>query len=557
MERVDQYRQILKQLKDRRRPKVEIWKEVAKIFAPSRQLLIENYETENFDPQDFNVGQDLFATEAIHRKNLMVDGIFGYMCSPAIEWQKYEMADTELNKRGEVKMWLWELERHMYGVFDRSNFYPEVVKGINDAGTLGTAICDVEEDFEEQTPYFLVRHPINIYIAENRWGRIDTLIREFSITAKVAVETFDNTKLDEEILQASEHEPFKRFGFVHIIHPRDAFKRNSPWAMDFPYASVYFRASGPNTILHEGGYKSFPTAVWRWRVDSNEQWGRSPAEDALWDGKQVNGMSKTMLMAAQRAADPPWQAPIEMKGKYSLRPGKMNYWFDPGRTASPMETGANYPIGVNELERKLDSINKHFNTDFFLMLHQAPREMTATEVIERMGEKIAVLASTIGQMQKEFLERIVERAIMIELESGRAPQPPEVVQGQDLKIRLVGPLAQAQQRVTKNQGVMRGLQQAALAFQINPESADVVDWDETVRDVFESSGMPEKNLLRESEIRRKRQQRAQQQAAMQQQELLSSPNAAKRPEEGSILESFTGQQGILAGERSPEYPRRR
>lgn len=540
MERVDQYRQILQQLKDRRRPKVNIWKEVSGIFAPSRQLLIENYEAENFDPQDYEIGKDVYATEAIHAKNLMVDGVFGHMCAPSIEWQKYEMEDIKLNRRGDVKMWLWELERHMYSVFDQSNFYPEVVKAINDAVTLGTAICDVEEDFEQQLPYFLVRHPINIYIAENRFGRIDTLIREFSMTAKVAMETFDPDKLDEDVVQAAEQEPFKKFGFVHVIHPRNAFKRNSPWAIDFPYASVYFRKSGPNTILHEGGYRDFPTAVWRWRVDSNEQWGRGPAEDALWDGKQVNGMSKTMLLAAQRSADPPWQGPIEMKGKYSLRPGHMNYWFDPGRTATPMETASNYPIGVNELERKLNSINEHFHTEFFLMLHQASREMTATEVMERMGEKVAVLASTIGQMQKEFLEKIIERAIKLELDSGRAPQPPEEVQGAELKIRMVGTLAQAQQRVTRNQGVMRGLQQASLAFQINPESADIVDWDETVTDIFESSGMPQKNLLRMSEVRRKRQERARAQAQAQQQELMTSPNATKRPEEGSIIESLAG-----------------
>lgn len=543
MDRVTSYREILSQLTRQRRPKVNIWKEVSSIFAPSRELLIEHYEHgESFEPQDYKIGEDVFATEAIHAKNLMVDGIFGHMCSPSIEWQKYEIVNESVNRRGEVKRWLWELERHMYAVFDRSNFYPEIVKYINDGVTLGTAILDTEEDINENQPVYRVRHPINCYIAENRYGKIDTMFREFVITAKVAMEMFGAGKLSEDIRQAAEHEPFKKFSFVQVIHPREAFKLNSPWAIDMPYASVYFQKNGDETILHEGGYKSFPSAIWRWRVDSNEQWGRGPCEDALWDGKQVNGMSKTMILAAQRAADPPWQAPIEMKGKYNLRPGHMNYWFDPGRTATPMQSAANYPIGVNELERKLQSINQHMHTDFFLMLHQAPREMTATEVIERMGEKIAVLAATIGQFQKEGLERVVERSIQIELESGRAPQPPDSVQGEDLKIRLVGPLAQAQQRVTKNQGVMRGLQQAALAFQMNQESADIVNWDETVRDIFESSGMPEKNLKSTTEIRRVRQQRQQQMAAAQQQELLQSPNATKRPEQGSLIETITGQQ---------------
>lgn len=540
MERVDYYRHILDQLKNDRRPKVEIWKETSSIFAPSRELLIKNYEAgPNYSPQDEKIGADLFATEAIHAKNLMVDGIFGHMCAPSIEWQKYEMVESELNKRGEVKEWLWKLERHMYSVFDRSNFYPAITRYINDGVTLGTAIIDIKPNPSKGYPVYMVRHPINCYIAENEFEEVDTMFREFSLTARVAVEMFPRAKLDQDIIQAADDEPHKKFAFVHVIHPRTAYRKGSPFAKDFPYASIYFRSDGDQTVLKEGGYREFPIPIWRWRVDSNEIWGRAPCEDALWDGKQVNGMSKTMLLSAQRSADPPWQGPIELKGKMSLRPGKFNYWYDPGRIATPMETASNYPIGVNELDRKLQSINQHMHTDFFLMLHEANREMTATEVIERMGEKISVLAATIGQFQKEGLERIVERSIQIEVEAGRAPEPPDSVQGQELKIRMVGPLAQAQQRVTKNQGVMRGLQQAAMAFQMNPQAADVVEWDETVRDIFESNGMPEKNLKRKSEIRRARREREVQMAQQQQMELLQSPNATKRPEEGSLIEQST------------------
>ena len=80
-----------------------------------------------------------------------------------------------------------------------------------------------------------------------------------------------------------------------------------------------------------------------------------------------------------------------------------------------------------------------------LELNEGP-QMTATEVQVRYELMQRLLGPTLGRLQSEFLNPIVERAFYSMLRGNALPPMPEVLQqiGGDLDIEYVGPLARSQ-----------------------------------------------------------------------------------------------------------------
>jgi hypothetical protein len=343
---------------------------------------------------------------------------------------------------------------------------------------------------------------------------------------------------------ALEDAPYTEFDFIHACFP--ASEIDDQVGGDFKYASYYFEENGEE-VLSKGGYTSFPYVVWRWRVDSEEVYGRSPAYDALWDIKGLNQMAKTMIQAAQKAANPPLNIPKEMRGKVRNKPGGANYYEDPGRLIQPLVTGANYPIGMDQVAQKQESIKQIFKVDFFLMLQNAERQMTATEIMERQSEKVAVLGATIGKFGTEALSRAIERTFEIEVAAGRIPPlPPSLlnIAGAEMDIEYLGPLAQAQQRLSKSQGVMRSLEALMPVMQLDPSIGMMIDWYELAKEIMDANGMPEKIIKKKAEVVAQQQQQAAMMQADQQRQQLESVGKAvnldKKPEEGSVIAQMMG-----------------
>ena len=119
-----------------------------------------------------------------------------------------------------------------------------------------------------------------------------------------------------------------------------------------------------------------------------------------------------------------------LNGEVDLRPGAYN----PGGLDSQgrelvkaMQTG-NFQVAEQLLEHDRNDIEDSFFVTLFQILNETP-EMTATEVIERVAEKTALLAPTMGRGQSEFLGPCTQREIDLMVEIGIAPQmPPELIE---------------------------------------------------------------------------------------------------------------------------------
>ncbi len=469
-----------------------LWQEIADYVCPVREDLQETSQQGKIQ------GVKAYDGTAIYAVNLAADGTHSYIMNPATQWFTLRLPRhlKHLEDEPSVRMWIDELQADIFAVFQNSNFYSEIRAFLRDGFSIGTASLDIEEDLASRKLCFTALHPREGYIAEDKFGNVDTFFRKVKLTARQAKQRFGIEKLSDPIKNAVENNPYQPFTFLHALLPRDDYDMRKLAATSKKYASIWCEFNGKK-IVSEGGYNVFPRMVWRYFKSGNEVYGRSPAASALPEIKSLNAIAKDLLGAAQMAVFPPLNVPAEMKGRVRWAPSGLNYMGpDFNRKISAVHTGTNFPVGNEWMNKKQEIIEKHFHVDFFLMLQRAEREMTAREIIERMGEKASVLSASIGDLSV-VLDKIIDYVFYIETEAGRVPPVPDILMeygGSNIDIVYMGPLAQAQKRLFETQGIRLGLELAIPIISAFPESADLINWDEALKELLISNGFPQTAL---------------------------------------------------------------
>jgi hypothetical protein len=179
-----------------------------------------------------------------------------------------------------------------------------------------------------------------------------------------------------------------------------------------------------------------------------------------------------------------------------------------------LQIGANNPLGLNMEEQRRNAIRQAFYVDQ-LLLGEGP-SMTATEVLQRNEEKMRLLGPVLGRLQAELLRPLISRSFALLLREGLLPPAPELLQGQDIDIEYVSPLAKAQ-KLTDLQGMLRGFEVLTQIGEVAPVQ-DYLDPDKLVQYLVEVTGMPARVIRSNEEIARIRRQQAEQAQVMAQQE---------------------------------------
>jgi hypothetical protein len=494
-----------------------MWKDITNYVLPRR----------SFWDLDSTPGQKpaskIYDGTAIAALQLLVDGLQGYLVSPRVSWFRLVMEDRQAQMLPGAADYLEDLENILLAEFSRSNLYESMGEFFLDAASLGTAVQFVEDDVASGKINFTTRHLKECYIAENRYGKVDTVYRVYPMTNTQVLDAWPKG-LDPQRIERSKEEPYGIAKVMHCCYPMGADK----------WASVYIDKDF-NKELDVGSFEGFPYNVWRWRKNSDEVYGRGPAADALQDILRVNQAAKSILEAAQLANEPPLNVPEAMKGHERIVPRGFNYYSNPDEIIRPINLASNYPIGKDQENEMREQIREIFRTRIFLLMEQLESgSYTATEIRERQGEKAAVLGATIGRLNSECLVPLIERAFAI-CERNRIipPPPPSLSSGGRIKIEFQGPLAQAQKQYHQGQGVTAALQFAAPFTQINPEALDNVDFDELMRAGLDALGSPQRAIREVDGVQQIREARAkaQQAQAVAQQQMMQdqmvTQNAAK------------------------------
>ena len=450
---------------------------------------------------------------ALQSIDLMAAFLHGMLTSGASPWFHLDIKNEALNRDDDVRAWLQDTSMRMMQAFQRSNFETEIHEAYVDLVVFGTA-C-IFADMNLNNLQFNTRHISEFYVAEDQYGMVNTVFRLYKSSAAQAVERFGFDNVGDFIRRTFETKPDEEVEILHAVLPRierDVTKRDN---LNMPFMSAYV-CKQTEMIISEGGFEELPYVVPRFLKATGETMGRSPAMTALPDVKMLNLMSKTIIQAAQKQIDPPLLVPDDgFILPIRTQPGGLNFFRSGTReTITPLNTGANIPIGLSMEEQRRSAIRQAFYVDQILTAGSA--QMTATEVIQRQEERMRVIGPVLGRLMNELLRPLIDRVFALMLRNDMLAPAPQVLQGLDIDIEYVSPLARAQKSSSLN-NTMRALEILLPLAQSLPVG-DHIDPDGLVRHVTDALGVPKTTLKTQREVDQTRQQRAQaQQEAMQRQ----------------------------------------
>jgi hypothetical protein len=492
-----------KQLQSQRSNWESHWQELADYMLP-RKAEITRKRT-----QGDKRTERIFDGTAIHAVELLASSLHGMLTSPSTPWFSMRYRNPALQGDDEANEWLELAIDQMYQAFNRSNFQQEIHELYYDLVTFGTAAIYVTGDKEGLQ--FSSRHIAEIYISQNAKDQVDTVYRKFKLTARAMEQQFGADALPAQCIKDLKEEPYKEHEIIHVVFPRADAKGKLAKAK--PFASIYYHADS-RKLLSEGGYDELCFMVPRFNKDSSSSYGRSVSMNALPDTKMLNKMSEVTIRAAQKQIDPPLMVPDDgFMLPVRTTPGSLNFYRAGTRDRlEPLQIGANNPLGLNMEEQRRNAIRQAFFVDQLLM--QNGPQMTATEVLQRNEEKMRLLGPVLGRLQSELLQPLISRSFGLLLRAGLLPPAPESLQGQDIDIEYVSPLAKAQ-KLTDLQSMLRGFEVMMQVAEIAPVM-DYLDTDKLVKYLVEVTGIPARVVRSDQEVEEMREQQQAQQAQQMQ-----------------------------------------
>lgn len=488
-----------------------LWEEIAQFIFPRRVGI-------GYTPtQGQKQTSVLYDSTAIHSNELLAASMHGTLTPSSSKWFSLKLRDERLNRVKEVMDWLDTCGDRMYLAFRQSNFNSEIHEVFLDQGSFGTACLLIEEKpitrFGFNGLQFQALQNSGYCIDEDAEGRVDTLFREFELSARAAKKKWGEQNLGEKVRKALEkdvHKEDDKFKFLHCVYP------SGDGATAQPFISYYIGLDDKNEIVSKK-YWEFPFMVPRWSKSSGEVYGRGPGHTALPDVKTLNKAKEFGLKAWAKDLDPPtFERDGGVVGSLKLYPGGRNVVSDKDAIWT-MDHKIRYDVSQIKEEELRQSIRQIFYSDQ-LKLQEGP-EMTATEVQVRYELMQRLLGPTIGRDESELMNPMIERIFGVMFRANSKtfeilPPPPAILAKmgiREIDIEYEGPLAKAQRM--SELGANKQVWAVAVDMStVAPEVLDNLDADITIRNTAEIVGASK--LLRSiEEVKEIREERAQQQAA--------------------------------------------
>ena len=470
------------------------------------------------------------------------------------KWHSLAVGIPELDQRPEAAAWLEEVRDGLFlaRYAPEANFANQFTEALLSLGVHGTAVMFIDDDLGRGLRYKCI--PLHeVYLAEDAVGRVDTVFRRYSLTARQAAGQFGD-RLPENILAEAEDQARmdREHEFLHAVFPR----RNAPAGLagpeNLPVASVHIAVQA-RALVRVSGYRALPYAVSRFNVTAGDVYGRSPAMEVMPSIIQLNEMTKTILRAAEKMVDPPILVPDgDVITAFNLRPGAVNFGgldYDGRPRMVPFQINGNLPVGLEMIEDRRRVINEAFFINLFQVLVERPGDQTATEVIERATEKAQLLAPVMGRQQSELLWPIINRELDILSTAGALPPAPESLRRAGVPVNPKYETDMAQALGSQDaRAILNAFASLATLAQADESVLKMVDIRQAGRRLWVSSGASARVLRSEEEME---QMDAEARAAQEQAALMQEAGAlAQGLATVSAAEKNLAQAGRARGNSS-------
>lgn len=497
------------------------WKDIANNLLPRQSRFFTSERGRGGDRNQHII--DSAGTRALR---VLAAGMMAGMTSPARPWFRLGLPDDDMAEQHAVKVWLDDATKILFRVFRKSNTYNTLHGMYRELGGFGTAVSVLQPNFQNvihHNPMTVGEYALGV----NHEGFVDKLGREFILTVEQAAEWFGLENLSRSARDAYDRGKYDyEVTITHLIEPNTDRQPGLSGPRNRSVRSQYWdmkeRSAGDDGLLSEGGYRRFPAIAPRWDVLWGDTYGSSPGMDALGDLLQLQHNQTQKAKVIDYRSDPPLQVPTTLKGQNAdLLPGGVSYYDGAGpqtgiRTAFEVNLDPNLLLeDIQDVRQRIDSA---FYSDMFLMLSQADKNMTATEVAERHEEKLLMLGPVLERLHNEMLEPLVSHTFERCMEVGILPPIPEEMDGVQLQVEFISTLAQAQKAVTVN-SVDRLIGHIGMLVQAkggDPSPMDKFDADKSIERYADQLGVDPDLIVSSQDAAIVRNQRQQAAAAAQQ-----------------------------------------
>lgn len=481
----------------------------------------------------------LYDMTANHANLVLAAGLMSTATPTSSRWAQLQYPGRNINGRPlgpQAKKWYQEATEEVMDEIARSNFYTELHEGHLDRSSAGTSFVFMDEGKRSFFNFSAI--PFGEYvIAEDAEGQVDTVFREYEMSARNAAAEFGLENLPDTIKEAATKKPDSMFCFVHFIGPRLEYDASKQDGQNKPVASCYI-AKEAEKIVRESGFDEFPGAVSRYLKWPGTVYGFGPGFVTLPTERQVNFIERQLDALAEKAAFPPVLIPSNLYGQVDSRAAGQTIFDENFPQALPREwqqTGR-YDIGKDRVAEKQKFIRDAFHNDLFQMFGQIERDMTAFEAMQRASEKLDLISPAFTRLSWEMLSPIIMRGFRMKLRAGQLGTPPE-----ELVVRLAGNRAALREpkvvyvsklalaiKSAENRAFLELQQIFAGVVPLKPDVLDNVDLDKAIRGVAENLSLPTAWIADPADVAAMRQERAEAaQAAAAAQNAPAMARAAK------------------------------
>jgi len=204
-----------------RSPWETLWTEIAKYVMPRRTPGLNGTIQ---SPGTANEAL-LFDTTAVRANMTLANGQLAWMSPLEAAWFAFE---PQRGQGDDAKRWFARATATARDELAISNFYTAVHEFYLDRGAFGTACLYVEPG--RRNAINAQTWPVGSFVIdEDENGMVDTVIREFQLTARQAVQKFGEAKVSEKLRKIAEKggaSAQDKVRFLHAIYPREDAERD-------------------------------------------------------------------------------------------------------------------------------------------------------------------------------------------------------------------------------------------------------------------------------------------------------------------------------------------
>lgn len=534
----------LSALKSLRQPYEAEWREIAQYAQPSRSRFLNSEQNRNFRRSN----KAVYNSHGILSFRTLTGGMTSGLSSPSRPWFRLAPYDTDLADDSEVKTWLAEVERRMYGFLAGTNFYGAVKSGYAEMGMFGTEAC-VMVDHPRAGAVCHALTAGEYWIALSNAAVADTLFRRTPMSVMQAVSSFGLEHVSSFVRTAYDSGRYDdQVPVLHAIEPNDGVVRGALNARGKAWRSVYWDENDGDAtrVLRAEGYDEQPFWAPRWDTVGGDTYGTGPGFDALPDLRELQLQTRRKTQATAFLVKPEKIVPASVKLTGEAGNVVTASQVDAQHVVVPYQINP-AAIGaiMDDVQRCSEAVDRLTYADLFMAITnmQGIQPRNIEEIASRNEEKLTQLGPVIERVNAEKLQVAIDRTFAIMARKQMLPPPPGHLHGEPIKVDFVSILAQMQRMVGLGQIERTVSFVGSLAAQF-PEASDRLDIDAVIDDYADRAGAPPKIIRSVKDAQALRDKRNQEQ---QMEKMASMAQPMQRGADAARLLSEAAQNAGMTG----------